>query len=111
MILSSIQIFDLYSFIDSSEVKIDENLTCCIGKNETGKTSFLKCMYSIDKNQQRTPDLLCTYSEAEKKFTREEIKENEVLVIKAKFELEKQDITKLREYNPILKSLISNYWD
>jgi AAA15 family ATPase/GTPase len=38
------------SIIDSGEISFDDQITSFIGKNEQGKTNFLKSLTTIDKN-------------------------------------------------------------
>ena len=36
------------SIIDSTPVKIQDDITCFVGKNESGKTSFLHALYRLN---------------------------------------------------------------
>jgi len=36
------------NIIDSSQVNIEEDITCLVGKNEAGKSSFLKALYMLN---------------------------------------------------------------
>jgi hypothetical protein len=37
-----------WNFIDSKEVEIEDDVTCLVGKNESGKTAFLKALYQLN---------------------------------------------------------------
>jgi hypothetical protein len=43
--ISAAQARDYKSVTDSNVVKLDEQVTCLVGKNESGKTAFLEAMY------------------------------------------------------------------
>ncbi|MEA5078838.1 MAG: ATP-binding protein, partial [Anaerolineaceae bacterium] len=37
-----------WNIVDSNNVDIDDNVTCFVGKNESGKTAFLKALYQLN---------------------------------------------------------------
>ncbi|MCK1348193.1 AAA family ATPase [Bradyrhizobium sp. 193] len=37
-----------YKNVIESSVEIDESVTCLVGKNESGKTSFLEALYKVN---------------------------------------------------------------
>lgn len=47
MKLVQVQIRHFRNIIDSGEVDIDDQVTCLVGKNESGKTSFLHALYRL----------------------------------------------------------------
>ncbi len=47
MKLVQAQVERFKNIIDSSKVNIDPNITCLVGKNESGKTSFLQAMHRL----------------------------------------------------------------
>lgn len=51
------------SYKDSGEVRLDEKITTMIGKNESGKTNFLKALESLNVGYRYSIDDLCYYSE------------------------------------------------
>jgi predicted ATP-dependent endonuclease of OLD family len=48
MILTEIQIKNFKCIKDSNEFKIDENVTCLVGKNESGKTAILQAIEKLN---------------------------------------------------------------
>ena len=48
MILKSVQIQKYKSIMDSTIVEIESGITCLVGKNESGKTSFLEALYRLN---------------------------------------------------------------
>ncbi|MEJ1341204.1 MAG: AAA family ATPase [Candidatus Sedimenticola sp. (ex Thyasira tokunagai)] len=47
MKLINVQIQHFRNIIDSGEVDVDDRVTCLVGKNESGKTSFLHALYRL----------------------------------------------------------------
>ena len=47
MILKSVQIKEFKCINDSTEFKIDEKVTCLVGKNESGKTAVLQALCKL----------------------------------------------------------------
>lgn len=56
MILRSAQIRDYKSITNSGEVRIEEDVTCLVGKNESGKTAFLESLYRLNPVPTGHPD-------------------------------------------------------
>ncbi len=48
MIVKSVRVRNYKSITDSGAVKPDEDVTCLVGKNESGKTAFLEALYRIN---------------------------------------------------------------
>ncbi|MGB8408482.1 MAG: AAA family ATPase, partial [Gallionella sp.] len=48
MKLKTVQIRMFRNILDSAEVKIDEKVTCLVGKNESGKTAFLQALWRLN---------------------------------------------------------------
>jgi len=61
MKVEKIRIQNLISIVDSGEVSIDEKITTLIGKNEQGKTSYLKALESFNKKYFYKEDDLCHF--------------------------------------------------
>jgi len=82
------------NIIDSTPVKIEDDITCIVGKNESGKTSFLHALYRLNparpnvnfKVEDQYPAWL------EKKDTRRGIDLKKFKPIYAKFEIEPEII-------------------
>jgi predicted ATP-dependent endonuclease of OLD family len=45
MRLLSVRVTDFKSINDATEVAIDPQVTCLVGKNESGKTAFLEALF------------------------------------------------------------------
>ena len=56
MKLLAAQIKNYRSIVDSGKVEIDDSVTVIIGKNEQGKTNFLKGLQSFNKNNSYGPN-------------------------------------------------------
>lgn len=84
------------NILDSSDVPIEPNITCFVGKNESGKTAFLHALYRLNPAhpvavfnvQQQYPAWL------EKRHRREGIKLEEVVPVSATFAIEPPDRAK-----------------
>jgi len=48
MKLISAQIRLFRNILDSTEVDIEDDVTCLVGKNESGKTAFLQALYRLN---------------------------------------------------------------
>lgn len=48
MRLTSAHVRDFKSITDSGEVKLDREVICLVGKNESGKTAFLEALYRLN---------------------------------------------------------------
>lgn len=48
MILKSIRVRQYKSFTDSGEVRIEDDVTCLVGKNESGKSAMLQALYRLN---------------------------------------------------------------
>lgn len=48
MKLKIVQVRMFRNFLDSTEVKIDEKVTCLVGKNESGKSAFLNALWRLN---------------------------------------------------------------
>jgi energy-coupling factor transporter ATP-binding protein EcfA2 len=48
MKLVSVHVRKFQNILDSTEVKIEGDLTCLVGKNESGKTAFLRALYRLN---------------------------------------------------------------
>ena len=48
MLLKSVNIQSYKCIIDSGPVQIEPDITCLVGKNESGKTAFLESLYRLN---------------------------------------------------------------
>lgn len=46
--LKTVRVKKFRNFIDSGEVDIEEDVTCLVGKNESGKTAYLNSLYRLN---------------------------------------------------------------
>jgi predicted ATP-dependent endonuclease of OLD family len=108
MKLTEVEVKFFKNILDSTPVAIEPDITCFVGKNESGKTAFLHALYRLNPAhkgakfnvQQQYPAWL------EKAHRREGTDLEEVQPIRATFEVEKADLATLerRFGKGILKS-------
>ncbi|MCC8934850.1 ATP-dependent nuclease [Rhizobium sp. 'Codium 1'] len=97
MRLRTVQIKNFKHILDSSEVEIDDKITCLVGKNESGKSAFLEALRRLKPAQGAVKFDSAKHYPAwlEKKHRREAKAKDEDLddtfPIAATFELEKTD--------------------
>lgn len=97
MKLIEVTVRNFRNIIDSNPVKIQDDITCIVGKNESGKTSFLHALYRLNpvrpnvkfKVEDQYPAWL------EKKDRMKGIKLEKFKPIMAKFEMEDELITEI----------------
>jgi predicted ATPase len=82
------------NILDSTPVSIEPDITCLVGKNESGKTAFLQALYRLNPaNKSATFNVQQQYPAwLEKAHRREGTKLEEVRPIRATFEVEKSDL-------------------
>jgi len=97
MRLLSVHVTDFKSIDDATEVAIDPQVTCLVGKNESGKTAFLEALYKLNPLQGKDTafDDLREYPRARRNEDRESIRER--APVTARFQLEDEDIAALEE--------------
>src|SRR5262245_15172979 len=95
MRLTSAHVRDFKSIHDATEVAIDPEVTCLVGKNESGKTAFLEALYKLNPLQGTDTafDDLSEYPRTRRNEDRESIPER--APITARFLLEDADIAAL----------------
>jgi predicted ATPase len=94
MKLTQVEVKLFKNILDSSPVAIEPDITCFVGKNESGKTAFLHALYRLNPAhggakfnvQQQYPAWL------EKTHRRERKNLDEVFPIRATFEVEDSDL-------------------
>ncbi len=100
MKLIEVTVKNFRNILDSSPVKIQEDITCLVGKNESGKTSFLHALYRLNparpnvsfKVEEQYPAWL------EKKDRRRGENLEEFKPTVGKFEIEDDLILELKEH-------------
>ncbi len=95
MRLLSARVTDFKCINDSTEVLIDPQVTCLVGKNESGKTAFLEALHKLNPLQGKDTafDDLHEYPRARRSEDRESISERSPIT--ARFLLEDEDLQSL----------------
>jgi len=99
MKLTEVQVQTFKNILDSTPVGIEPDITCFVGKNESGKTAFLHALYRLNPAhasatfdvQQQYPAWLA------KSHRREGQKLEKVRAVRATFEMEKNDIAQIEQ--------------
>jgi predicted ATP-dependent endonuclease of OLD family len=97
MILKSMHVKTYKSVTDSGLVPIDPEVTCLVGKNESGKTAVLEALYRLNPlpGARQTFDPLRDYPR--RTYNRDRDKVPGLIPIEAVFELEDEDIETVNE--------------
>lgn len=48
MILKSVRVYMFRNILDSTEVNVEDKVTCLVGKNESGKSAFLTALWRLN---------------------------------------------------------------
>lgn len=91
MKIEKVRVQNFCSIKDSNEVNIDGRVTSLIGKNDNGKTNFLKALEFFNKEYKYAKDDLCSYSE------KEVIEAKDIEMITIWFGITDKDKIKLKE--------------
>jgi len=109
MKIEKVRIQNFRSINDSNEVNIDDKITSLIGKNDHGKTNFLKALEFFNKEYKYAEDDLCSYSE------KEGIEAKDIEIIAIWFGISNEDKDKLKEIDENLTKInklkITKYFD
>ena len=99
MKLIEVAIKKFRNIIDSNTVKIEDDITCLVGKNESGKTSFLHALYRLNPVRTNAKFVVEDNYPAwlEKKDKMQGLNLNEVEPVTVKFQLESDDIKILKD--------------
>ncbi|MCK4388221.1 MAG: AAA family ATPase [Dehalococcoidia bacterium] len=89
----------------SDEILLDKKITILIGKNEYGKTNFLKALESFTIGHEYVDEDLCTYCSAKEKLETGSVERSDIPIITIWFTLESDDKTKLGEVHEKLAQL------
>ena len=101
MKLTTVRITDFQSIQDSTEFDID-NVTCLVGKNESGKTALLKALYRLNPINEKDSqfDVIDDYPRGTVNDYEEQItsgNQEPALVVQATYILELEDINAVKE--------------
>jgi len=112
MRLKSVRITNYKSILDSGPVEIEPKLTTVVGMTGAGKSSFLKMISGIDKNETFPENELTNNSEITIKFLSGEIESKDILQLEVEFEVEDDDKKSLPdEFKKITGVQIKRYFD
>ena len=93
MILRSIRVRKYKNFLDSGEVEIQPDVTCLVGKNESGKSALLQALYRLNPISTGHPETFVDLRDyPRREFAREREGVAERCPIAATFELEDEDM-------------------
>lgn len=93
MKLKVVRVINFRNILNSTEVQIEPDVTCLVGKNESGKTAFLEALRRLRPAQGNIPFNIGRHYPAwlEKSHRRQGKNLDEVIPIAATFELEPAD--------------------
>lgn len=94
MKLKSVHIRMFRNILDSTEVKIEDKVTCLVGKNESGKTAFLHALWRLYPARNSPTFSIPDHYPAwlEKRHRLDGVDLNEVLPIEVRLEWEPADL-------------------
>lgn len=97
MKLIEVQVTLYRNFVDSTAVKIEPNVTCFVGKNESGKTAFLQALYHLNPAVPESARLQINsdYPRWRKVRDQRQTDLGKITPIQAKFTLEEADLVAL----------------
>ena len=99
MKLISVQVTKFRNILDSTEVDIQDDVTCLVGKNESGKTAFLHALYRLNPARPNAtfsvPEQYPAWLEKQDRMRGEELEK--VTPIRAAFKVEDDDRTAIEE--------------
>lgn len=100
MDIKKVRVRSFRSIIDSGEVTFDEKLLIMIGKNEQGKTNFLRALESFGVEYSYRDDDLC--------YLVSDFRNHSVLpILTIWFELDENDKRILKETSPYLENVMN----
>lgn len=94
MKLKSVRVRMFRNFLDSTEVKIEEKVTCLVGKNESGKSAFLSALWRLNPARMSPAFSIPDHYPAwlEKKHRNEGVNQNREIPIEVLLEWEPKDV-------------------
>jgi predicted ATP-dependent endonuclease of OLD family len=99
MKLRSVRVKMYRNILDSSEVQIDDKVTCLVGKNESGKSAFLNALWRLMPARTNPTFSIPDHYPAwlEKRHRNEGVDQGEVTPIEVKLEWEASDVKCMEE--------------
>jgi len=96
MKLISARVTNFRSIDDSGDVEIDEKVTCLVGKNESGKTAFLKALSNLSHvNEEKGNFIIEDYPIKGYQKYKVVHEKTPAIAVTAVFELEDEDVSKV----------------
>ncbi len=105
MRINRVLVQNFRSINSSEEVSLDEAITILIGRNEYGKTNFLKALQSFSRDYQYMDEDLCTYCLVKEKLEIGGVERRDIPITTIWFTLESEDKTKLGKVHEQLAKL------
>lgn len=99
MKLVTVQVKLFRNILDSSEVSIQDNVTCLVGKNESGKTAFLHALYRLNPARSNVEFHIPDHYPAwlEKRDRLRGVNLEDTRPVKATFLLDKEEIEEVEQ--------------
>jgi predicted ATP-dependent endonuclease of OLD family len=97
MKLQKVRVQKYQNFIDSGEVKINEDITCLVGKNESGKTAFLQALHKLNPHHPSEFKALEQYPRWRYKLDERDNAVNTEPVVSVIFDLEPKEIESIED--------------
>ena len=95
MKIEKIRIENFQCINGSDEVEINDNIICLIGKNERGKTTFLRALESFNLDYKYAEDDISSYSDVKGKLDSGGIAQEAIVMVTIWFEITDDDKEKL----------------
>jgi len=116
MKLTNARVKKYQNIVDSEDVSIEDDITCLVGKNESGKTAFLQAIHKLNPHYPNTFKALDQYPRWRYKLDERKKEINSEPVVTLTFELTNEQVKKFEERygKDMLKSKtlkISKYYD
>src|SRR5581483_3472450 len=96
MLLRQFEVSRFRNVIDSGSIPVESDVTCLVGKNESGKTALLHALQRLNPARTATFELEADYPRWLLIRDRKEGTADNALPVRATFDLEESDIPRLR---------------
>ena len=101
MLLKDVRITDYRSVEDSGVVPLEDDVTCLVGKNESGKTAFLQALHLLNPlnpiKGKKTYDEVMDYPSRKSSAYKKVRDDSPATVVTARFELEEHEAAAVRD--------------